>query len=118
MAQSWGRKHIVAGDEIVVTWLEHHANIVPWQQLAQEKGAVLRVVPVDDTGQVLLEAYERLLGPKTRFVALAHVSNALGTILPVRLSLAERGPGSKQGCRSSTMKSWLARRRELTRAAP
>ncbi|HVR19925.1 MAG TPA: family 2A encapsulin nanocompartment cargo protein cysteine desulfurase [Polyangiaceae bacterium] len=84
VAQSWGRKNIGPGDEIVITWLEHHANIVPWQQLAQEKGAVLRVVPVDDDGQILLEAYERLLGPKTRFVSLTHVSNALGTVVPAR----------------------------------
>jgi cysteine desulfurase/selenocysteine lyase len=85
VAQSWGRKQIGPGDEIVVTWLEHHANIVPWQRLAEEKGAILRVVPVDQDGQVLLDSYERLLGPKTRLVSLAHVSNALGTIVPVRL---------------------------------
>jgi len=72
------------GDEIVITWLEHHANIVPWQQLASEKGARLRVVPVNDRGEVILEEYEKLLGPKTRLVAFAHVSNALGTILPAR----------------------------------
>ena len=85
VAQSWGRRHVGPGDEIVVTWLEHHANIVPWQQLAQEKGAVLRVVPVDDDGQVILDAYERLLGPKTRLVSLTHVSNALGTIVPAQV---------------------------------
>jgi cysteine desulfurase/selenocysteine lyase len=83
VAQSWGRRNLVAGDEIVITWLEHHANIVPWQQLATEKGVVLRVAPVDDRGQVILEAYERLLGPRTKLVAITQVSNALGTIVPV-----------------------------------
>jgi cysteine desulfurase / selenocysteine lyase len=83
VAQSWGRQHIGKDDEIVVTWLEHHANIVPWQQLAAEKGAKLRVVPVDETGQVQLEEFGRLLGAKTRLVSVAHVSNALGTITPV-----------------------------------
>jgi cysteine desulfurase/selenocysteine lyase len=82
VAQAWGRRNIGPGDEIVVTWLEHHANIVPWQQLCGEKGARLRVAPVDSRGQVILEEYERLLGPKTRLVSFAHVSNALGTILP------------------------------------
>jgi len=67
-----------------VTWLEHHANIVPWQQLVNEKGARLRIAPVDDTGQVILEEYGKLLGPKTRLVAFPQVSNALGTITPVR----------------------------------
>jgi cysteine desulfurase/selenocysteine lyase len=84
VAQSWGRQHIVEGDEILVTWLEHHANIVPWQQLATEKGARLKVVPVDDSGQVQLDFYGKLLGPKTKLVAFPHVSNALGTITPAR----------------------------------
>jgi cysteine desulfurase/selenocysteine lyase len=84
VAQGWGRRNIQKDDEIVVTWLEHHANIVPWQMLCAEKGARLRVAPVDDSGQVLLDEYEKLLGPKTRLVSIAHVSNALGTILPVR----------------------------------
>jgi cysteine desulfurase/selenocysteine lyase len=84
VAQAYGRKFLDKGDEIVLTEIEHHANIVPWQQLAREKGAVLRVVPVNDRGEVLLEEYERLLGPRTRLVALAQVSNALGTVLPVR----------------------------------
>ena len=83
VAQSWGRANIQKDDEIVITWLEHHANIVPWQMLCAEKGARLRVVPVDDSGQVLLDEYEKLLGPKTRLVSITHVSNALGTILPV-----------------------------------
>jgi cysteine desulfurase/selenocysteine lyase len=84
VAQSWGRRHIGAGDEIVITWLEHHANIVPWQMLCREKGARLCVAPVDDDGQIILEEYERLLGPRTRLVSLGHVSNALGTIVPAR----------------------------------
>src|SRR5579862_2300200 len=84
VAQSWGRQHIGKGDEIVISWLEHHANIVPWQQLAEEKGATLKVVPVDDDGQILLAEYGRLLGPKTKLVSIAHVSNALGTVTPVR----------------------------------
>jgi cysteine desulfurase/selenocysteine lyase len=88
VAQSWGRRHVERDDEVVITWLEHHANIVPWQQLCGEKQARLRVAPVDSRGQVILERYERLLGPKTRLVSLAHVSNALGTVLPVREMIA------------------------------
>jgi cysteine desulfurase/selenocysteine lyase len=84
VAQSWGRRHIGKDDEIVITWLEHHSNIVPWQLLAAEKGARLRVAPIDDDGQVILDEYERLLGPRTRLVSFAHVSNALGTVTPVR----------------------------------
>ena len=82
IAQSWGRQNIQKDDEIVITWLEHHANIVPWQMLANEKGARLRVAPVDSTGQILLDEYERLLGPKTRLVAFPQVSNALGVVTP------------------------------------
>lgn len=84
VAQTYGRRHVKEGDEIVVTHLEHHANIVPWQQLAAEKGARLRVAPVDDTGQVIVEEYEKLIGPRTRLVAIAQVSNALGTVVPVK----------------------------------
>jgi cysteine desulfurase/selenocysteine lyase len=83
VAQSWGRRYVQKDDEIVITWLEHHANIVPWQMLCAEKGARLRVAPVDDTGQVVLEEYEKLLGPKTRLVSISQVSNALGTVTPV-----------------------------------
>jgi len=92
VAQSWGRRHIEAGDEIVLTWLEHHANIVPWQLLAREKGARLRVAPVDDDGQIILEEYERLLGPRTKLVSLTQVSNALGTVTPAAqmIELARR----------------------------
>ncbi|MDR2364635.1 MAG: cysteine desulfurase [Zoogloeaceae bacterium] len=85
VAQSWGRQHLKAGDEILITWLEHHANIVPWQQLAQETGAQLKVAPIDDLGQVRLEAYEKLLNPRTRLVAFTQVSNALGTVTPAAL---------------------------------
>ena len=84
VAQSWGRRHVRAGDEIVISWLEHHANIVPWQMLCSETGARLRVAPVDDRGQILLDEYEKLLGPKTRIVAFTQVSNALGTITPAK----------------------------------
>jgi cysteine desulfurase/selenocysteine lyase len=82
IAQAWGRRNVREGDEIVVTWLEHHANIVPWQQLCSEKGARLRVAPVNDRGEIILEEYEKLLGPRTRMVAFTQVSNALGTIVP------------------------------------
>jgi len=84
VAQSWGARYVSAGDEIVITWLEHHANIVPWQMLCADKGACLKVAPVDSRGQVILDAYERLLGPRTRLVSFSHVSNALGTIVPAR----------------------------------
>jgi cysteine desulfurase/selenocysteine lyase len=84
IAQSWGRRNVQKDDEIVITWLEHHANIVPWQQLCSEKGARLRVVPVDDRGEIILEEYERLLSPRTRLVSFSQVSNALGTIVPAR----------------------------------
>ena len=84
VAKSWGAKNVGSGDEIVVTWLEHHANIVPWQQLAAEKGAKLRVAPVDDDGQIILEEYEKLLNSRTKIVAITQVSNALGTITPTR----------------------------------
>jgi cysteine desulfurase/selenocysteine lyase len=84
VAQSWGRRNLRAGDEIVITWLEHHSNIVPWQLLCSQTGAKLRVAPVDDSGQVLLDEYEKLLGPRTRLASFTHVSNALGCITPVR----------------------------------
>jgi cysteine desulfurase/selenocysteine lyase len=92
IAQSWGRRNINEGDEIVITWLEHHANIVPWQMLCAERGARLRIAPVDDRGQIILEEYEKLLGPKTRLVSMTQVSNALGTVTPARemIELAHR----------------------------
>jgi cysteine desulfurase/selenocysteine lyase len=88
VAQSWGRQNIHKDDEIVITWLEHHANIVPWQMLCAEKGARLRVAPVDDTGQVILDEYQKLLGPRTRLVSFAQVSNALGTVTPAQEMIA------------------------------
>ena len=84
VAQSYGRKQIQAGDEIILPTLEHHANIVPWQMLAQEKGAIIRVVPITNQGEVILTEYARLLGPRTKIVALSQVSNVLGTVLPVQ----------------------------------
>ncbi|MFO1394153.1 MAG: family 2A encapsulin nanocompartment cargo protein cysteine desulfurase [Steroidobacteraceae bacterium] len=92
VAKTWGAQHLGPGDEIVVSHLEHHANIVPWQQIAQATGARLRVAPVDDRGEFLLEEYARLLTPRTRLVAVTHVSNALGTVTPVKqiVELAHR----------------------------
>lgn len=83
VAQSYGRKNIGAGDEIILTEMEHHANIVPWQLLAEQTGAVIRVVPINDRGELIVEEFARLLGPRTKFVSLTHVSNALGTINPI-----------------------------------
>jgi cysteine desulfurase/selenocysteine lyase len=84
VAQTWGRKNVRNGDEVLISALEHHSNIVPWQMLCEEKNASLKVAPIDDTGAIDLEAYERLLSPRTKIVALAHVSNALGTINPIK----------------------------------
>jgi cysteine desulfurase/selenocysteine lyase len=84
VSSAWGRKNVKEGDEIVISALEHHSNIVPWQMLCEEKGAKLRVIPMNDRGELLLEEYEKMLGPRTRMVAVAHVSNALGTINPVK----------------------------------
>ena len=84
VAHGYGRKFIGAGDEIVLTTLEHHSNIVPWQMVAEEKGAKIRVVPVNDRGELIQEEYLKLLGQRTKLVAVGHVSNALGTINPVR----------------------------------
>ena len=84
VARSYGWRHVEAGDEIVISWMEHHSNIVPWQMLCDAKGAQLRVVPIDDSGELILEEYERMLGPCTKLVAMSHLSNALGTINPAR----------------------------------
>lgn len=84
VAKSWGEQNLTTGDEIILTHLEHHANIVPWQQLAAKKSLKIRVIPVDDDGQVLLDEYAKLLNPKTKLVAFTHVSNALGTVTPVK----------------------------------
>ena len=83
VAQSYGRQNIGSGDEIIVSNMEHHSNIVPWQMLCEEKGSVLRVVPIDDAGELLMDEYERMLSPRTKLVSITQVSNALGTILPV-----------------------------------
>lgn len=83
VAQTYGRKHVGADDEVLVTAMEHHSNIVPWQLLCEEKHAKLRVAPIDDRGELLVGEFEKLLGPRTKFVALPHISNALGTVNPV-----------------------------------
>lgn len=84
VAQTYGRQNIGEGDEILISAMEHHCNIVPWQMLCQEKGAILRVVPMNDAGELDLDAYERLITPRTKFIALVHMSNVLGTINPIR----------------------------------
>src|SRR5437016_4227352 len=93
VAQTYGRTNVRAGDEVLITAMEHHSNIVPWQILCEEKGARLRVAPISDSGELLLEDFENLLGPRTKIVAVAHVSNALGTINPVQriIEMAHRG---------------------------
>jgi len=83
VAHSYGRKFIKRGDEIIITNIEHHANIVPWQMVCRETGAELKVVPVNDSGELVMEEYKKLLSTKTKLVAVAHVSNALGTVHPV-----------------------------------
>jgi cysteine desulfurase / selenocysteine lyase len=88
VAQSFMRPGLAPGDEILITWLEHHANIVPWQLLAEQTGTKLRVAPINQAGEVEIEKLEALLSPRTRLVAVAHVSNALGTIVPVRRIIA------------------------------
>ncbi|MEI4984305.1 aminotransferase class V-fold PLP-dependent enzyme [Aeromonas caviae] len=88
VAQSWGMSELRAGDEIVLSTLEHHANIVPWQLIAQRTGAVIRVVPLDERGDLDMAAYHAMLGPRTRLVSVAHVSNALGTVNPVKEMVA------------------------------
>jgi len=92
VAQTFGRTCLQEGDEVLISEMEHHSNIVPWQMLCAEKNAVLRVAPINDQGELILEEFENLLGPKTKIVSIAHVSNALGTINPVRkiVGLAHR----------------------------
>ena len=84
VAYTWGRKNIHEGDEIIISTMEHHSNIVPWQILCEEKKAVLKVIPINDDGELLMDEYEKLLSPKTKLVSIAHVSNALGTVNPVK----------------------------------
>ena len=83
VAQTYGRANVNEGDEVVVTWLEHHSNIVPWQMLCEERGAKLNVVPINDAGELDMDAYAAMLGERTKIVAAGHVSNALGTVNPV-----------------------------------
>ena len=96
VAQTFGKQNIGPGDEIIVSNMEHHSNIVPWQILCEEKGAILRVVPIDDSGELLMDEFESMLGPRTKLVSMTHVSNALGTIVPaeriVELSHAQGVP--------------------------
>lgn len=84
VASSYGRSVLRAGDEVLISWLEHHSNIVPWQLICQQTGATLRVAPIDEHGDIDQDAYQRLLSPRTKIVALGHVSNALGTINPIK----------------------------------
>ncbi|MFT6914712.1 MAG: cysteine desulfurase/selenocysteine lyase [Motiliproteus sp.] len=84
----YGRKFIGPGDEIILTTMEHHSNIVPWQMLAEEQGATIRVVPINDAGELLIDEYQQLFNPRTKFVAVSHVSNALGTINPIKQMIA------------------------------
>jgi cysteine desulfurase/selenocysteine lyase len=96
VASSWGRKFLKEGDEVIISAMEHHANIVPWQVVCEERGAKLRVIPVDDSGQLIMEEYARLLGPRTKMVAVTHVSNVLGTVNPVReITAMAHGEGAK-----------------------
>jgi cysteine desulfurase / selenocysteine lyase len=88
IAYSWGRKNIREGDEIIISNMEHHSNIVPWQLLCEEKGAILKVIPINDAGELELDEYEKLLSSKTKLVSIVHVSNALGTINPVKHMIA------------------------------
>ncbi|HZW65247.1 MAG TPA: cysteine desulfurase [Hanamia sp.] len=89
VAYTWGRKNIYPGDEIIISTMEHHSNIVPWQILCEEKKAVLKVIPINDEGELLMDEYKKLLSEKTKLVAIAHASNALGTINPVKEIIEE-----------------------------
>ncbi len=104
VAATWGRKFLGAGDEVLLTELEHHANIVPWQLLKAERGIEIKVAPVDETGTLDMAVFEKLIGPRTKLVAVSHMSNALGTIQPVReivkLAHAHNIPVLLDGCQS------------------
>ncbi len=89
VAYSWGRKNIQPHDEIIISNMEHHSNIVPWQLLCEEKGAVLKVIPINENGELILDEYKKMLGPKTKLVSIVHVSNALGTVNPVKQMIAD-----------------------------
>ncbi|MGF1609461.1 MAG: cysteine desulfurase [Kiloniellales bacterium] len=105
VAASYGRRFLEAGDEIVISEMEHHSNIVPWQLLAAEKGVVIKATPIDDEGNLLLDEFEGLLGPRTRLVAITHISNALGTITPIKqivhLAHARGIPVLVDGCQAA-----------------
>jgi len=105
VAQTYGRTHVGAGDEVLITAMEHHSNIVPWQLLCEEKGAKLQIVPINDHGELLLDEFEKLLGPRTKIVSLGHLSNALGTINPlaqiVRLAHAKGIPVLVDGAQAA-----------------
>jgi cysteine desulfurase/selenocysteine lyase len=104
VADCWGRENLKPGDEIILSQMEHHSNIVPWQLIAERTGAVIKVVPVNDAGELEMDAYEDLLGERTAMVALTHVSNALGTITPmaeiIRLAHARDVPVLVDGCQA------------------
>jgi cysteine desulfurase/selenocysteine lyase len=104
VAQSYGRLFLSAGDEVLITHMEHHANIVPWQMLRDEKQVVLKVAPIDDAGELDLDAFARLIGPRTKLIAVTHVANALGTVVPVeevvRLAKAHGIPVLIDGCQA------------------
>jgi cysteine desulfurase/selenocysteine lyase len=104
VAQSYGRRFLAAGDEVLVTHMEHHANIVPWQMLRDDKGIVLKVAPIDDAGELDLDAFARLIGPRTKLISVAHVANALGTVVQVaeviRLAKARNVPVLIDGCQA------------------
>lgn len=84
VASSYGRHHVKKGDEIIISAMEHHSNIVPWQMLCEEKGAKLKIAPINDSGEILLDKLERLINPKTKLIAIVHISNTLGTINPIK----------------------------------
>jgi cysteine desulfurase/selenocysteine lyase len=104
VAQSYGRTFLSASDEVLITHMEHHANIVPWQMLRDEKGIVLKVAPIDDAGELDLDVFARLIGPRTKLIAVTHVANALGTVLPVeavtRLAKTHGIPVLIDGCQA------------------
>jgi cysteine desulfurase / selenocysteine lyase len=84
VANGFGRKYLNAGDEVIISEMEHHSNIVPWQMICEERGAILKVVPIDEDGDIIMEAFDRLLNPRVKIISICHVSNALGTINPIR----------------------------------
>ena len=104
VAQSYGRAFLKAGDEVLITHMEHHSNIVPWQMLRDEKGIVLKVAPITDEGELDMDAFEKLIGPKTKLIAVTHVANALGTVVPVEdvvaLAKSRNVPVLLDGCQA------------------